>query len=212
MENMSNWIREAKKLGINLSMLHQDKEKMYEELQQLKLPHPKTYNIAAEQIKSKEVQNLFQKNAYFCRLIPKDKNAIRPYHLKIKTQEEFLHFCMQYELSEYKIQLVEKGNITHSGVIVIKNKKGIIELVRGDGPDITHGHKIPVTADVKEGIYYRNEVDEREKNIIKEALLMIGWQKNFIEGYFEFEVWNNDKILFRNYQPPESAWANIDKM
>lgn len=209
---MSNWIREAKKLGINLSMLHQDKEKMYEELQQLKLPHPKTYNIAAEQIKSKEVQNLFQKNAYFCRLIPKDKNAIRPYHLKIKTQEEFLHFCMQYELSEYKIQLVEKGNITHSGVIVIKNKKGIIELVRGDGPDITHGHKIPVTADVKEGIYYRNEVDEREKNIIKEALLMIGWQKNFIEGYFEFEVWNNDKILFRNYQPPESAWANIDKM
>ena len=95
---------------------------------------------------------------------------------------------------------------------MIKNKKGIIELVRGDGPDITHGHKIPVTADVKEGIYYRNEVDEREKNIIKEALLMIGWQKNFIEGYFEFEVWNNDKILFRNYQPPESAWANIDKM
>lgn len=212
MENMSSWITEAKKQGIDISLLHQDKEKIYENLKRLNLPHPNSHIIAASQIQSKEVNDLFQKSAYFCRLIPKDKNAIRPYHLKIKTPEEFLHFCAQYKLSEYKIQLVEKGNITHSGVIVMKKQRGIIELVKGDGPDITHGHKIPITANITEEIDYKNKAEEREKDIIKEALLMIGWQKNLIEGYFEFEVWNNRKILFRNYQPPESAWANIDKI
>ena len=206
---MSEWILKAKNCGIDLSNLHQDKEKMWKDLKSRNLPVPKTYTIKADEITGKRVQKIFQKTNCFCRLIPKNKDAIRPYNLKLTSVDEFQKFCSKYNLSEYTIQLLEKQNITHSGTAIIKKEFSIIEVVKGDGPNMTHGLKIPITIVIRRGKikYVHKQPTVIQKNIINKV-------KNYVknkQGYYEFDVQNNKTILFRNYQPKNTPWTNIEE-
>jgi len=204
---MSEWISKARNCGLDLSNLHQDKERIQKDLKVRKLPTPKAHIIKPDEITSKKVQKIFGKTHCFCRLIPKNTEAIRPYALKLTTTNEFQKFCAQYNLSEYGIQLVEKGDITHSGTAIVKKEAIIIEIVKGDGPDMTHGLKTPLTTIIKNKKikYLQKKQTILQKNIINRV-------KNYVknkQGYYEFDVVKNKKILFRNYQPKNTLWTNI---
>lgn len=204
---MSAWICKAKECNIDLRNLHQDKEKIWKSLKSRNLPVPKMHMIKANEITSKKVQKIFAKTNCFCRLIPKNKDVIRPYKLRLTSVSEFQKFCSEYNLSEYIIQIVERPNITHSGVIIVKKRFSVIEVVKGDGPDMTHGLKTPVTAVIRrEQIKYpckrptaiQKKIINKVKRYVKER-----------QGYYEFDVTNNKRILFRNYQPKNTPWTNI---
>lgn len=219
---MSEWIAEAKKQNINLSGLYQDKKAIYEILEKMQLPHGKSYIIKTEEINSKKIENLFEKAQYFCRLIPKDKDMIRPYKLKINSAKEFRDFCKEYDLKKYTIQLVEKGEVTYFGVIIATNDEKdnlgvcIIELVEGDGPDLTHGEKIPITAKINKNHELEwisdKKPTEEERKIIERAVEYIGGAEKPFSGYYEFTVWGKEKIIFQNYQDPETPYCNIKKI
>ncbi len=165
-------------------------------------------------------RSVFYGHGYFCRLIPKG-GAHRPFALKISSYEELRRFCSLYEICDYDtIQLVsEPGTVTHTGAIIAMDEgmgvQGhcIVELVEGNGPDLFHGHKTPVRAEVgfDRCIKYDNSTIKtlpKDREIIYGALKYIGWPKHPIAGYYEFMVidW---KILFRNYQNPSSAYGII---
>lgn len=220
--NMSEWIAEAKKHDIDLSGLYQDKKAIYETLEKMQLPHGKVYSIKTEEVNSEKIKELFQKSEYFCRLIPKNKNMIRPYKLKIGSAKEFREFCSQYNLTKYTIQLVEKREVSYFGVIIATNDEKnkprvcIIELVEGDGPDLTHGEKIPITAKINKNKELEwisdKKPTEEERKIIERAVEYIGGAEKPFSGYYEFTVWGKEKIIFQNYQGPETPYCNIKKI
>ena len=57
--NSSHWIAEAKKHGIDLSRLHQDKVIIPKKLEELNLPRAKVYLFEED---TKEIGQLFKKN------------------------------------------------------------------------------------------------------------------------------------------------------
>lgn len=237
-ENMSEWIEKARNIGLDYACLNQDKIKMYSDLENLGLPHPKQYIINEKEINSKKVSKLFENSEMFCRLIPKEKNILRPYKLGIKSRDELIDFCSNYDLNKYIINLIEDGNVTHTGVILAKNTYDdfetpntcFVEIIRGSGPELMHGKKIPANGDVDiftRSIHYVNsnllknnnkkssqttdanltEFDELEKRLAFQALEYIGGPKHPWPGYYEFSVWDESTIMFRNYQSPNSAWV-----
>ncbi|MDP2750080.1 MAG: hypothetical protein Q8O89_04580 [Nanoarchaeota archaeon] len=226
-QNISRWIVEGKKSGIDLSSLGQDKMGMHQTLAELGLPRPQVHIIKKEILDSKTsktIDSIFEESDFFCRLIPKDKSKIRPYRLRLKSKKDFINFVSKYELDNYIIQLVERDDVTHTGAIIVQKEiyekksditgRCIAELVKGDGPNLFHGYKTPVHAelDFTRAIKYSREgafADDLSRQLIYQALKHIGGPKNPFPGYYEFSVWNKEKIVFRNYQPPESPWAKI---
>ncbi len=84
--------------------------------------------------------------------IASKKRGVRPYKLNVASSEELIEFCSQYNLSEYEIMLVERGNVTHAGAIIARDEgagipgKCIVELLEGSREDLSHGHKTPISA------------------------------------------------------------------
>ena len=107
--------------------------------------------------------------------------------------------------------LTEKRPVTHSGVIIAKDNQMVIELVEGDAPNMTHGQKTPYTLQItkERELKTTENIPQQVSTLMYEALSFIGGPKQPHEGYFEFDVWENKTIIFRNYQPPESAYATL---
>lgn len=221
--NTSVWIEEADKVGLDLNFLRQDKEGMFEKLDSLGLPRPATYIIPTSQIDSPRTRKILERTNCFCRLIPKHGGR-RPYKPNIASIKGLKWFCKPHDLSQYEIQLVEKGNITHTGSIIAEDEsigipgKSIMEIVEGTGEDLFHGLKTPNLATIDfpginwfRAIRYDSNQDptQEERKIIWQAVKMIGGPKHPFPGYYEFNVYDRTRIVFRNYQPPSSAYAKL---
>jgi hypothetical protein len=206
--NSSHWITEAKKHGIDLSRLHQDKAIIPEKLKELNLPRAEVHLFEED---TNEIDQLFKNKSFFCRLIPKNGN-VRPYKLFSSTAEELRDFLKKHDLKKYTIMLTEKRPVTHSGVIIAKDNQIVIELVEGDAPNMTHGHKTPYNMQINKQRELKTHpelIPQNIKDFMHKALALIGGPKNPHKGYFEFDVWENTTIIFRNYQSPESAYATL---
>ena len=214
-ENMSIWIREARKQGIDLSAMYQDKLKIYDVLEILGLPTPKRYTLDPKEIENPWVEEIFRNNTYFCRLIPNDKEKTRPYKMRVTTKEE-LKIFYEEQRGEYTIMLVEKGEVRYSGVIIAiedgEEQRGVVELVKGDGEDLAHGKKTPLHGkwEARRKIKYINQIPKKEEEqIIEQAIRAIGYPKAPFPGYYEFEVWKENQIIFRNYQSPQTPYGKL---
>ncbi len=217
--NASDWIRAAEKHGKDLSWLYQDKEKAREDLAQLGIPQTEFYVFEGEQLNLPELVALFNGSDYFCRLFPKEAEMERPYRLHISSHEQLKEFCSQHDLSKYRIHLAKREGIVYIGSITAKDDgvgepgKCIVELIKGDGPDLFHGEKTPFSAELSptRAIQYRGTQipSEAERRIISRALNIVGGLSHPFPGYYEFGVLQNGGILFFNYQSPESAYAKI---
>jgi len=220
--NSSNWISEGSLAGIDLSFLYQDKSKIYEVLEVLGLPTVERYSFRVDDLDLNSLKELFEEDkTYFCRLVPRGKDTIRPYKLNMESWDELWFFLASYNLRDYReLHLVKKEEILYTGSIIArKGKEGVeldrcvVELVEGEGPELFHGLRRPIHAEVREtgtiGYRDREESFEKERRIIYRALKMIGGPKHPFPGYYEFEVGLENIILFRNYQAPESTYAAI---
>ena len=121
--------------------------------------------------------------------------------------------------------LVERGNVTHAGSIIAKDDdvgipgKCIVELVEGTGEDLFHALKTPVTATVDfpkinwfRAIRYSGskiQPTEEEERLIWRAIRMVGGLKHPFPGYYEFDVYDRTRIVFRRYQDSKSEYAKL---
>ncbi len=215
--NMSVWIAEAAKYGIDLSILHQDKTKIYTELSRLGLPVPEAHVISQEQLASDELEQITEGRIWFCRLIPHAIGEERHFRSRLRTPEEIREFCSQYDLSRYTIRISEDGNITHTGGIIAAEINGqpdecAIELVKGDGPELFHGKVIPYHARIDAFLRkweFDGQTPPLEIRIMKEAIHLIGGRRHPYPGYYEFMVRDEEKIVFRNYQNPTTPYGRL---
>ncbi|MCH7568351.1 MAG: hypothetical protein IIA87_02925 [Nanoarchaeota archaeon] len=222
-QNSSVWLAEATKAGLNLDFLRRDETKMFEVLDGIGVPRTRVYFPTRSQVKSLRTKRIFNEHSCFCRLVPKDRNLRRPYNVNITSPEELREFCSKYDLSQYSVMLVEKGNVTHSGSIIARDDspgnpgKCIIELVEGTGEDLLHGLKTPVTVAIEiPGLnwfrtmrYLNNEPTSTEKRLIRDAIKLVGGVRHPFPGYYEFDAYDETRIMFRKYQNPSTAYANI---
>ena len=220
--NSSGWIEEGRKIGLDLSSLEQDKSKIFEKIESLGLPHYQYFFVKPEEFDSERTKKLLQNPSYFCRLIPHQERAPRPYKSNVKSMEELKEFCEGYDRSQYSIMLVKVGNVTHTGAIIATDDtpcvpgKAVIELVEGTGEDLFHGRKTPITAMIGAPPnfsriirYDTSNPSEEEKRLIFRAIKLVGGPAHPFPGYFEFDVCDRRRIVFRNYQDPKSAYARI---
>ncbi|MBI4163369.1 MAG: hypothetical protein HY512_00785 [Candidatus Aenigmarchaeota archaeon] len=237
-ENSSGWIAAGRKRALDLSWLHQDKEKIYDGLDRLALPRPKTYIFEGVYISSVYVDELFERSklrgaGFFVRLVPKNSEENRPYREKIFTAEGLRVFCSGYDIKSYRVNLVESGCLTHTGAIVATDASpGVpgrcaIEIAKCAGHEFFHGKIIPTHAEISMGprtvkfsekslpIFQNQEKEEKfleekekEERLALRALRMIGGPKHPFPGYYEFSVWD-DRIFFRNYQPQDSVYGSL---
>ncbi len=215
--NSARWIGLAKTKGLDLQWLDEDKTAIYPALQALGLPFPAVYYIAAHEVTSSTVDALFATSDYFCRLIPRERGE-RPFRVRLRSAQEFREFCGGYDLSKYIINVVQRGDITHTGSIVARDEAScvpgrcIVEVVEGEGPDLFHGHKTPATAeldDLRIVRYGCKQPTDDERAIVYSALRWIGGPSHPFPGYYEFEVWSGSAIKFRNYQNQDSPYASL---
>lgn len=216
-QNASAWMAAGEKKGIDVSYLHQDKTKIFDFLEQLGLPRPASHLVEGIYAQWPIIDDLFKLfPSYFCRLIPKEGE--RQYKPLVRSAQEFREFCSPHNMKKYIINLVEKGNVTHTGSIIAADetpsdiRKCIVEVVEGDGPDLFHGHMTPVHAEVNfnRAICYDGKIPtEEESGLVFTALRLVGGPRHPFPGYYEFEVWDRKDIIFRNYQGPGTAYSNI---
>lgn len=201
--NMSDVIRLGREKGLDLGDYWHDKIEMHREVERLCLPGMQT--VVA--FHSDEVPpSTFQGKSYFCRLIPPKQEMRRPYKERIDSTKELQEFYAGHE--GHTIHLVEKGNVTHTGGIILPMETtGVIEIVRGSGEDLFHGKVTPMSAHLNwmGRPLFGEGWSKHEKALANESLRLIKRHP----GYYEFEVWEEDDIRFRNYQPPSSKWCMI---
>ena len=211
--NSSAWMKLARSKNLDVSFLLQDKSKVLEFFQKQGMPyHP---YIFFKNPSSTRVKKMFNGLPCFCRLIPKDSSNLRPARLNILTQQKLEEFCSPYDLSQYKPMLVQHGNITHSGGIIVDSISDgtVTELVNGTGPDLFHGKKTPFNA--RNGfintrtLKHLTNTPSLERKLMYLAMKHIGGPNNPFPGYYEFDVLDNIWIKFRNYQPPDTAYAKL---
>jgi len=225
--NSSHWIAEGTKAELDLGFMYQDKGTISDMLDQLKLPRPREFHFLQDQLKYCLIRALFRGDmTYFCRLIPQDKTAIRPYRPEVSSFAELREFCDRNISQGHTINLVESGDITHTGCIIVNaentypNGATIVELVHGpdSGAELFHGRVIPIQAEIDRwtGVirHKKHNLSEEDRHIIYRAIHMIGGPKNPFPGYYEWFVRKRKKgkatlkeILFRNYQPPHGAYG-----
>lgn len=215
--NSAHWIREGKRQGVDVQFLFQDKTKLFERLEHLGLPTPRRHLFTPASLSPERIAPLFQGDRYFCRLVPFHADQERPYHLGISTAEEFWNFAGEYDLSSFReIQLIEKGYTQYTGAIVAGNTSLVVELVEGDGPKLFHGKETPVHATVDlDGIMHYSILrfpSSHERQIIFQAIKLVGGPKNPFPGYYEFEYMGQPKerLIFRNYQSPASTYGKLE--
>ena len=164
-----------------------------------------------------KMEELFQESSFFCRLVPKEQKAKRPYHPLLQESSDFIHFLRQHELDQYsEIHLVEKKEIRYTGGIIASYRDDhpfcIVELVAGDGSKLFHGEATPFQARTNDcGILQCSVITVpslEERTIMSQAVKMIGGPRHPFPGYYEFDV-QGERILFRNYQPSTSAYADL---
>jgi len=204
--NSAVWAKRAKDAGIDLSdVLFQNKKGMYEALDEIGLPRPKTlFYPAAECDKHRrEIKEFIEKyGPVFSRLNPLDASDVRPYKMFIKSLQEFLDFVSnsKVNLAKYEVHIVENGNVGYAGSIV-SDKRLVGELSRGSQIDLFQGWVTPMTAmfdELRRRFVFMNDegYGPEEKEILLKAIRMIKDHK----GYFEFFVLDSGKILFKNFQ------------
>lgn len=216
--NSAEWMEAARRRGINVDFLQQDKTRMYDMLHKLALPCPRViqYHGAVDWV---ELEKEFEAGThFFSRLVPRDATQPRPYAALLHSLEEAREFISRYSLDQFAaIHFVEKGSretpISHTGGIIAANQRTIVELLAGDGPELFHGTKTPTHAEVgfTGRICYPNGDDPAvlERSLIFRALSLIGGPKKSFPGYYEFEVWGGRDIRFRNYQFPQTAYGRL---
>ncbi len=210
--NSAHWISQGKRTGIDLQFLYQDKTKTFEILEQLGLPTPLRYSFP-NLIRINPT--IFDGKRYFCRLVPYNPLDERPYHLGLTSPEEFQEFVRPYNLDTFReVQLIEKGHIIYTGAIVASNEQYVMELVEGDGPRLFHGEAIPVHAQMgSSGVMCYSSVREpalSERKMMFRALKLVGGPRHPFPGYYEFEIDDTERLIFRNYQSPESAYGKLE--
>ncbi len=214
--NTSGWVEAGKRTGVDLSCLLFEKEAMYAHLDRLGLPRVKSYSCNPQTLPSDLVEK-FNGMVYFCRLIPSDLRLERPWRQPIRAYEELRRFLDEHDLREYRtLQLVEKGNVTHTGGIVATDLEPgvpgptVIELVRGDGVDLFHGKKTPWHGWIRytRTLHFDPETPVPERLLMHRALDLVNGVEHPFPGYYEFDVRDENKILFRNYQYPGTVWTN----
>nr|VFK30188.1 MAG: hypothetical protein BECKMB1821I_GA0114274_10147 [Candidatus Kentron sp. MB]VFK75126.1 MAG: hypothetical protein BECKMB1821H_GA0114242_10167 [Candidatus Kentron sp. MB] len=216
--NATDIIEAGKRHGIyDLQFLLQDKLEIYSALDRLGLPRAASYYFSESDLVSSWILELFDRSAFFCRLIPKG-GGIRPYREKISSIEELKEFCAEYDLAKYTGNLVETNTVTHTGAIIATDDsmdrpgQCVVEFLEGTGPDLFHGHKTPTHVRVERFsrvLQFPNGINKKEKRLIMRALRLIGGPENPFPGYYEFEIWKGDEIMYRNYQAPSSMYAKL---
>lgn len=218
LENASHWMKAGRQNAIALDFMYQDKSTMHTMLNQLGLPCPSYYVFKGLEMRAEAAAHLFQfGKSFFCRLVPTSLVQERPYCLRLTSQTELQEFLFSYHLDDYReMQLVEKPEIMYSGSIVAQDEalgipgKCVVELVQGDGSDLFHGKKTPITTFIEFGLLRTaSPTTFLERTLIHHALNLVGGAKHPFPGYFEFEVWGGNEIKFRNYQSPTSAYAQL---
>ncbi|MBI2103151.1 hypothetical protein HYT55_04885 [Candidatus Woesearchaeota archaeon] len=218
--NSSDWIVESRKQGVDLSFLYQDKTKIYAMLEKLGLPFPQVFRFSPQKFDLATVSSLFSNNRhYFSRLVPFSSDQKRPYRLDLSTVTELQDFLSGYSLASFKeLHLVERGEVVYSGVIIAQDERCflpgrcLVELVQGDGPDLFHGRRVPIHMELDDHRYLRFtgvSPQECERVLILQALAMVGGRNHPFPGYYEFESWKDGRLMFRNYQGPETAYAKL---
>ena len=217
-QNASDWMNVGRKKGILLDFMYQDKSMMYTMLQELGLPYPPFHIFKGSEMRMDAAASLFQSGkSFFCRLVPRNPAQERPYCLRLTSQTELEEFLLPYHLDEYKeMQLVEKPEVFYTGSIIAQDQapgipgKCVVELVPGDGPNLFHGKRIPLTAFIEFGLLtIAPGTISLERTLIYQALNLVGGLKHPFPGYYEFEVWKENEIKFRNYQSPTTAYAQL---
>ena len=218
--NVSAWIEEGEKSGIDLARMNEDKHQMRRDVSALGLPAGKSYTFPTSEINSLEIDKLFELSHYFCRLHHVRKIE-RPHAKGLKTAEDFRRFCSQYNLSEYiRFDLEEQGDVTHSGRIISMPSNPflpdvcIVELAKGEDPSdrLSHGKIVPVHAEFDDGIikYTGDTLPETdERRLVFRAVKCIGGLRSLFPGYYEFDVWGGARIVFRNYQHSNSPYGRL---
>lgn len=217
-ENASDWMNAGRKSAVALDFMYQDKSAIYTMLNQLGLPYPSLYVFKGSKMQVDAAAHLFQSGkVFFCRLVPRNPAQERPYCLRLESSNELQEFLASYHLADYgEMQLVEKPDIMYTGSIIAQDEapgipgKCVVELVQGDGPDLFHGKKTPITAFIEFGRLTTSlPTTFPELTLIHQALNLVGGVKHPFPGYFEFEVWEGNEIKFRNYQSPTSVYAQL---
>jgi hypothetical protein len=221
-KNSAEWIIAGERESIDLTFLYQDKSAITQSLERLGLPHPQRYEFSPSHLDIGKISILFENGRrYFCRLVPHNPRKARPYRMAICSTAELTDFLEGNDLTAYReLHLGEKGIVIYTGGIIASDLQLgvpgslVVELVAGDGPVLFHGSGNPLQARRNSsGVlqYHRPPSFPIEQNIIAEALQLIGGVSHPFPGYYEFEVWerNHNKVLFRNYQPPNSAYAKL---
>lgn len=210
--NSAHWISQGKLTGLDLQFLYQDKTKWFDFLEQLGLPTPLRY--AFPQISNINHQ-IFDGKRFFCRLVPQNPADERPYHLSITSKQEFEEFVHPYEQQSFReVQFIEKGDILYTGAIIAGKEQCILELVEGDGPQLFHGQATPVHAQMGlSGVMKYSAVHEptfSERKLLFRAFQLVGGPRHPFPGYYEFEIDHRERLIFRNYQSPESAYGKLE--
>jgi len=219
--NSSDWIVRGMKKGIDASYMYQDKTNLQEMLETLRLPHPHLFRFDPLKLDLDYISSLFSSaQHYFSRLVPFSADVKRPYHLDLATVDELQDFLSSYSLESFKeLHLVERGEVVYSGVIIAQDEKScvpgrcLVELVKGDGQDLFHAKKIPIHGEFNEHrrICFAEIITptDAEKRILFDALSMVGGREHPFPGYYEFELWGDGRLMFRNYQGPETAYGKL---
>jgi len=212
----AGWIHQAHEAGLDFSFLEEDKNIISVNLEKLGLPRPRVYFLTPKQVHSGEIDQLFSQMDFFCRLFHTDKTKKeRPYRQHLRTAADFRKFCSEYDLSEYGIQILERQETTHAGNIIVKEERCIVEIIEGNNAiGLNQGYMTPIHAEIDPWtriIHYKNaDPSEKIRKLVFNALKYIGGPKNPLPGYYEFDVWVEKGITFRNYQLPDSNFINLE--
>lgn len=222
-QNTSVWIKSTEEKGLDARFLERDEsEKMYEILDSLGLPRTRVYYPSKREIENLQTGEIFSQHPCFCRLIPKS-GGIRPYNLEIRSAEELRDFYSENP-GDYQAMLVERGNVTHAGAIIAKDEstgnpgKCTVELVEGTGEDLAHGLRTPVSTQIdfpgrnwfRIFKYDREPTPtEKERSLITQAIKLIGGINHPFPGYYEFDVVDGTRIIFKKYQKQKTAYGRL---
>ncbi|HLD57756.1 MAG TPA: hypothetical protein VJA47_05590 [archaeon] len=237
-ENSSGWIVEGRERALDLSLLHQDKDRIYDGLDRIALPTPHRYEFDCVDVLSDKVAELFRNPTspgyhFFVRLIPRFGGQ-RPYKEEVKTFQELRDFCSLYDLRDFASRMVKWENeITHTGSIIATDispgvsGECVVETADCGGHDFFHGKVTPTHAKISIGpriikfseedlpknlkedeLRLALEAQRIRRSLALRALRMIGGPRHPFPGYYEFSVCNGD-ILFRNYQSRDSVYGDL---
>lgn len=225
-----NWMQEASKKELDLSsILYQDKNSVWKNLDMIRLPRPKIIFSDGYLPTKKEISDFITdavKNLnggwIYPRFQPKSQAYKKYGVVGITDYDQFDTFLRgviadsdsrgtPFNVKNYEFTFVQNAHHDYSGIIIsdYKTEHTIGELVRGHGDLVQYG--LAPTLNISVGPFLQNFVinenhlmrenrfTQSEKELLMRVLRMIGAPRNPYPGFYLFYV-SDDKITFVNYQ------------